>query len=297
MKKWFLILTLLLAAALLTACGCEHVWTDADCDTAKTCSECGATEGAPLGHSWLAATCETAKTCEVCGKTEGSALGHSWTEADCENARTCASCKLTEGEALGHVWMDATTETPKTCATCAATEGERIITDERFTTTACAPLFGTWAGRVSVDGAAMGMPELEGTILCDLELVFNHDGTAQMTILYDKESYIEMMTPFTIQIIYDTYAEMGYSKAETDAVILDSFGMSVEEYVATSFEALTSEELTFEQEVFYYADGNTLYMDYEWLEEMDASGYTLEGDTLTISEDTYPEDMVLTRVK
>ena len=28
-----------------------HTWVDADCDTAKTCSVCGATEGDPLGHT------------------------------------------------------------------------------------------------------------------------------------------------------------------------------------------------------------------------------------------------------
>lgn len=31
---------------------CAHNWDDADCDTPKTCSLCGATEGEALGHDW-----------------------------------------------------------------------------------------------------------------------------------------------------------------------------------------------------------------------------------------------------
>jgi hypothetical protein len=32
-----------------------HTWVNADCDTPKTCSVCGATEGEALGHSFGAA--------------------------------------------------------------------------------------------------------------------------------------------------------------------------------------------------------------------------------------------------
>ena len=66
----------------------RHSWNDADCDTAKTCSVCGETEGDPLGHSWNAATCDTAKTCSVCGETEGDPLGHKYDDdydAECNN--------------------------------------------------------------------------------------------------------------------------------------------------------------------------------------------------------------------
>ena len=56
----------------------EHTWEDATCTTPKTCSECGATEGDPLGHAeetiaGKEATCTEAgftegKKCSVCGK-------------------------------------------------------------------------------------------------------------------------------------------------------------------------------------------------------------------------------------
>ncbi|MBQ5749367.1 MAG: hypothetical protein IIV87_04335 [Oscillospiraceae bacterium] len=34
-----------------------HAWDDADCDTPKTCSVCGATEGTALGHNYVNGTC------------------------------------------------------------------------------------------------------------------------------------------------------------------------------------------------------------------------------------------------
>ena len=62
------------------------------------------TESIPVcevnGHTWVDATCETAKTCSVCGETEGDALGHSWADANYQAPKTCSVCGTTEGEAL-----------------------------------------------------------------------------------------------------------------------------------------------------------------------------------------------------
>ena len=64
-----------------------HGWVNADCDTPKTCSGCGATEGAAKGHTWVDADCDTPKTCSVCQATEGAALGHKWqSDGTCGNA-------------------------------------------------------------------------------------------------------------------------------------------------------------------------------------------------------------------
>lgn len=125
MKRYLRLLPVVLLALALCACGCKHeTWNEANCETPKTCANCGEIEGAPLGHTWLPAACETARICENCGKTNGEALGHSWAEADCETAKTCTVCGKTEGEALGHSWEEATCETVKTCTICGKTEGE-----------------------------------------------------------------------------------------------------------------------------------------------------------------------------
>ena len=88
MKNTFkiqLISALLLIAMLLTGCkdsGAttpttpphEHVWADATCTAAKTCTSCGKTEGEPLAHDWEEATYYAPQTCKVCGATEGDVL-------------------------------------------------------------------------------------------------------------------------------------------------------------------------------------------------------------------------------
>ena len=149
MKRRFMYLFLLITTLLvLTACSCEHQWTNASCDKPKTCALCSITEGKPAGHSWTDANCTAPKTCTGCGETEGAALGHSWIAATCEAPKTCMLCEETEGAALGHSWVDATCEIPKTCTLCAAAEGSatghswtdwaRVETDACQTCTNCA---------------------------------------------------------------------------------------------------------------------------------------------------------------
>ena len=72
MKRTILTTILILTLAFcLTACGCEHEWTEATCLTPKTCTLCQEIEGEALGHTWKNATCTAPKTCETCRETEG----------------------------------------------------------------------------------------------------------------------------------------------------------------------------------------------------------------------------------
>lgn len=52
----------------------NHTFIEATCVNAKTCSECGATEGIANGHTWKDATYSSPKTCIVCGTTTGDIL-------------------------------------------------------------------------------------------------------------------------------------------------------------------------------------------------------------------------------
>lgn len=153
MKKLITIaLTLVMLVCVLAGCGCEHEWTEADCNDPKTCSLCGETEGDDLGHDYADADCEHGKICSRCGKEKGDPLGHSWISADCVNPETCENCGATQGEALGHdlndatcteaavcsvcgesvgepnghSWLDADCVNPKTCSVCDETEGEAL---------------------------------------------------------------------------------------------------------------------------------------------------------------------------
>ena len=84
--------------------------------TVYTC-ECGATYSEPIeatGHAWANADCDTPKTCTTCGATEGEATGHAWADADCDTPKTCTTCGATEGEATGHTDANA----DYVCDTC-----------------------------------------------------------------------------------------------------------------------------------------------------------------------------------
>ena len=105
---------------------CEHVWAEATCRVAKSCTLCGEREGQPLPHTLVDASCEEPKHCTVCNQVYGEALGHNMSLSSCTMPSTCRRCGLTDGEAPGHDWAEATCTTPKTCNTCKNFEGEAL---------------------------------------------------------------------------------------------------------------------------------------------------------------------------
>lgn len=250
---------------------------------------------------WYAATCTDPKTCAECGETEGEALGHSWTEATCEDAKTCQTCHLTEGEALGHAWQDATTETPKTCTTCAATEGERIITDERFTTASTIELQGKWTSDLDIPSEMLGIEGFDKPMTIRISMDFRNDGTMGLGYsIVNEQEFNDGLVAFMVDTLYAEMAAQGFDKEETDALMVDTYNMTTEEFAAATmaevdfnaiFEALSITGV-------YYVEGDQLYTGISWDMEMGGSTFTLEGDTLTMAEELSglsEEAMVFTR--
>ena len=127
MKKVILLIFVsILLLVAFTACGkeCKHEeWTEATCQSAKTCTECGAKEGTALAHQATEATCTAAQQCSVCGFTSPywqEALGHDWAEASClrGTAKTCRRCGLVEGDIPEHTWSAATCTEDSKCTVC-----------------------------------------------------------------------------------------------------------------------------------------------------------------------------------
>ena len=110
---------------------CNHNWTEATCTSAKTCLECGKTEGDPLGHNYKVidnpdafthtlvclndrthtvtencyggqATCLEGAACEVCSQIYTDIGEHIWIDATCTEASHCKWCKEADGEPNGH---------------------------------------------------------------------------------------------------------------------------------------------------------------------------------------------------
>ena len=89
---------------ILTEAQAEHNFTEADCDTPKTCTVCGATEGEAKGHTPMAddGDCTTAVTCTECG--------HIVTEAQVEHSLDSElQCEICNAEVLAEVVIDGST--------------------------------------------------------------------------------------------------------------------------------------------------------------------------------------------
>ena len=97
-KNGVLLIILLVLIFCLTGC-CDHVWIDANCESPRTCSECGATEG-EVAHSFESVNCTDSVVCSTCGVT-GEPIGHKWNNTSCTDSKICEECGKTE-DALGH---------------------------------------------------------------------------------------------------------------------------------------------------------------------------------------------------
>ena len=73
---------------------CSHSFRDATCQTPKTCSKCGETEGSTIDHAYSQATCLTPQTCTVCGVTSGNTADHNWYGATCLQEGICTVCGI-----------------------------------------------------------------------------------------------------------------------------------------------------------------------------------------------------------
>ena len=101
-----------------------HSFNDATCDTPKTCSECGKTDGEPLSHSWVDPTCTENGYCSLCSAPGEAATGHSGGNATCATLAVCGSCGKEYGKYLDHTFdaqkaEDKYIATDATCTTVA----------------------------------------------------------------------------------------------------------------------------------------------------------------------------------
>lgn len=75
MKKMTALLCCFLIVLTVSGCGHTHKWVEATCTEPKTCTECGETEGDPLGHDWKEATCTEPKPVIVAERPKAKRLG------------------------------------------------------------------------------------------------------------------------------------------------------------------------------------------------------------------------------
>lgn len=177
---------------VLSSCGHTHTWVDATCTAPKTCSECGETEGDPLGHTWVDATCTEPKTCSVCGETEGDALGHNVETWETAKAPTCSE----KGEKTGICLLCGTT-VQEEIPTVEHTPGEWVITKNPTSTSS-----GERTQSCTVCGAELKTEEF---ILSpeEIEAQYKAQCTSYSyeTIARDPDNYIDTYCKYTGEVV------------------------------------------------------------------------------------------------
>ena len=100
---------------------CNHVWSEPDCVSGRTCKICGYTRGTPLGHTSYATCTKDSINCSRCGRVE-KAYGHT-SSATCTKGAACTRCGKWVAP-LGHnVLTPATcTEPSSKCTRCGQRE-------------------------------------------------------------------------------------------------------------------------------------------------------------------------------
>lgn len=190
-------ITLVLAIICIVFAGCnshEHTWKDATCTDPKTCTECGETEGEPLGHKWSDANCTEPKTCTVCGAKEGDPKGHTWVDATCSSPKKCSVCGATEGEPLGHD-VDVSCTEKTTCKRCGAAidppghDWKEATCTEAKTCARCGTIDGKPLGH---DGAA---PVKENEIAATCTTVGSYEEVVYCTRCHEEVSRVKREIP------------------------------------------------------------------------------------------------------
>lgn len=105
--------------------GCEHDWAEATCETPKTCTKCGRSEGEISDHKFSETTCTTNSVCITCGLWNERAFGHDYSPATCTSPRICKTCGYEKGEPE-HDYTEATCLTSKICTLCGAEDGKPL---------------------------------------------------------------------------------------------------------------------------------------------------------------------------
>ncbi len=242
------------------------------------------TSGMKDGKFGLDVTCNRSQAVMFLYRYERSRnhLDHAWEAATCETPKTCSICALTEGNALGHSWVEATTEAPKTCSVCHRTEGDRIITDERFTTEACAPLFGSWSCRVETTAKDLEIADTEEAIVYIITMDFAKDGALTQTVAFeDPDAVVSIAVEAFAEEMYAEFEKDGWTREQVDALMKAEYNQTLREYVQAQ---LVESNFAAPQtgEYVYYVQENRLYTAENWTAQMAYVDFTVTENTLTL---------------
>lgn len=159
-------------------------------------------------------------------------------------------------------------------------------------------IVGTWELDYDMGDAlaeSMGEEFADFDSSLEITLLFEFDKDGEYVLSADEdefkdnfEKWVDDFSVFGANYMYDMYYEMGYSKEDVDAMMIESYGMDVEEMLRSTFEeemdldALLADMVT---EGEYEIDGDILSMDGDEYE------ISISGNKMTM--DSEDEDEIV----
>jgi len=157
-------------------------------------------------------------------------------------------------------------------------------------------IVGTW--KIDYDmgeqmTAEMGsdFADFESSLEITLKFDFTEDGEYKMyaddSFKDNFDAWLDDVTVYSVNMMYETYEDMGMTKEDVDTLIKDEFGMTLEEYFAETLEASMDVDAMMDEMVVegeYKIEGNKLFLGDED-GDFDEDAYdvcTIDGDTMTL---------------
>lgn len=156
-------------------------------------------------------------------------------------------------------------------------------------------IVGTW--KIDYDmgeqmAAEMGsdFADFESSLEITLKFDFDEDGEYKMyaddSFKDNFDAWLDDVTAYSVNMMYETYEDMGMTKEDVDTLIKDEFGMTLEEYFAETLEASMDVDALMDEMVVegeYKIEGNKLFLGEDG--DFDEDAYdvcTIDGDTMTL---------------
>jgi len=205
-------------------------------------------------HAWSQATCQSARVCKDCGETAGSSLGHQWLEASCTQAKICLNCGTVEGYPLEHQPVSGTLNDPITCSRCGEVLGVR---DPGSPVSFRDIVWDTWAS--SVYERDLQQHEPENLFDMDLGTNWTEDASGAgigeyVGLQFDREYALKGMRIS----IGSHYSPASYEKNCRPRVLLLTFrgSQGSETLRVTLTDTMDEQVITFDR--YYYAETLTV---------------------------------------
>ena len=169
-----------------------------------------------------------------------------------------------------------------------------------FDADAAAQVIGTWKTTVSFNTADAGLDGVDENFSVPLLITFDVQGS--FTIVVDSQSFMDSITKYYVEWVksstYEQYAAEGMDQAAADQAIMDSYGMTMDEYAYSTMDSLDASSVIAEVQL----DGNyRVAEDKLYITTTDGTedvvSFTATEESLSLGDSAAPEIWKIVKMK